>query len=818
MADTNNVTNLATPMIKGFEGLSLEAYKDAHGWSIGYGHFTLQKPSPPRILEEEADRLLNNDVRNFTNSVIGAVTNSTLSDQQLAALVSLTYNIGIDAFLSSTLLKKVNANDIKGASAEFLKWNKSQGKVLTVLTERRATERASFDTSAPPYDASKGTGVSNVPASSVSPGSTQSQSIKVQGVSFNFKEEQHGVLYHNIRIYIAGADVTPWLTGSVSIKKADRDGIGSASFTLANTYRAFEITEENINTKLKTPRFRLTDPYGPDGAYSELAKHVIHKNKTESSQNVKHEVSSIPRNVPQNQTMTDSTSQSYILQDDRKTIDSKQMVSSTVDKYNFNIGSLVFHKYDPIRIFVANPFSQTDDQWVCEFTGVVDTKPYSQNYVNGESIVNITCQDIRILMQSMRTQINPFASVSNENSLFFSKNVAKNNVNAGFWNDLVVTKGSSDKSLAHVLGGLTWFDSIKFLLLGQYDGKTYGKVGDLSLGEVRTYSASWKKDQRIAKLQDWNNLVIFGKSRKWLSKSVMREIGENTFPGKIWAPEKAYIHFLTPDSGLPVGNTIATSVAGGMVAQVDWVSRLELVARLCKDIDYQFHITGIGDLVFEFPFYDFMPSDFGATYNSLYTFKYQMTNDNINDEGGTPISALQITSTPLSEELSQNHPNDANFSGPQPASTWKKIIFSNVLASRIGPHIETYHVPGIASPTSDPATQDKLATLGLIEFNKRLAQFNTFDITAAYRALIGVNRPIYHAIKERMGISTTVSETWNIRQDATLNVDLSYTRKRELDGAWRFITGGEAAPISYSYLFEDSYMINNQGVGVATKS
>ncbi|MCD9436513.1 lysozyme, partial [Klebsiella pneumoniae] len=45
---------------------------------------------------------------------------------------------------TSTLLKKLNAGDIKGAADEFLRWNKSGGKVLNGLTRRREAERALF--------------------------------------------------------------------------------------------------------------------------------------------------------------------------------------------------------------------------------------------------------------------------------------------------------------------------------------------------------------------------------------------------------------------------------------------------------------------------------------------------------------------------------------------------------------------------------------------------------------------------------------------------------------------------------------------------
>jgi lysozyme len=64
-----------------------------------------------------------------------------INQNQFDALVSFCYNLGAGSLKSSTLLKKVNAdpND-PSIKLEFLKWNKSGGKVLNGLTLRRNAE------------------------------------------------------------------------------------------------------------------------------------------------------------------------------------------------------------------------------------------------------------------------------------------------------------------------------------------------------------------------------------------------------------------------------------------------------------------------------------------------------------------------------------------------------------------------------------------------------------------------------------------------------------------------------------------------------
>ena len=54
---------------------------------------------------------------------------------------SINNRVGTGALQKSTLIKKVNANPKDATIAdEFLKWNKSAGRVLAGLTRRRQAE------------------------------------------------------------------------------------------------------------------------------------------------------------------------------------------------------------------------------------------------------------------------------------------------------------------------------------------------------------------------------------------------------------------------------------------------------------------------------------------------------------------------------------------------------------------------------------------------------------------------------------------------------------------------------------------------------
>ena len=135
-------------LIKQFEGCKLTAYQDSVGvWTIGYGWTKPVDGKPIRagmtIKQETAERLLKTGLVSYESDV-SRLVKVGLTQGQFDALVSFTYNLGARSLSTSTLLRKLNAEDYAGAADEFLRWNKAGGKVLNGLTRRREAERALF--------------------------------------------------------------------------------------------------------------------------------------------------------------------------------------------------------------------------------------------------------------------------------------------------------------------------------------------------------------------------------------------------------------------------------------------------------------------------------------------------------------------------------------------------------------------------------------------------------------------------------------------------------------------------------------------------
>lgn len=142
------ISSIGIQLITSFEDLKLKAYDDGVGvWTIGYG--TTIYPNGVAVKKgdnctlEQAKSFFQHDLRRFQTAVNDAV-NIPLSQNQFDALVSLAYNIGTNAFKTSTLVKYLNALDYKAAADQFLVWNKAGGSVLKGLVRRREAERALF--------------------------------------------------------------------------------------------------------------------------------------------------------------------------------------------------------------------------------------------------------------------------------------------------------------------------------------------------------------------------------------------------------------------------------------------------------------------------------------------------------------------------------------------------------------------------------------------------------------------------------------------------------------------------------------------------
>ncbi len=116
-------------------------------YSIGLGHQI--QPNESYLMEstlndQEVLEIFRKDIEKIRLSMNKVIKVPVDKNQQLA-LLSLRYNIGENAFNSSTLLKLLNSGNYDGASARFAEWRLSEGMINKGLVATRERERQLFN-------------------------------------------------------------------------------------------------------------------------------------------------------------------------------------------------------------------------------------------------------------------------------------------------------------------------------------------------------------------------------------------------------------------------------------------------------------------------------------------------------------------------------------------------------------------------------------------------------------------------------------------------------------------------------------------------
>lgn len=131
------------------------ALDPADNYEIGWSH-KLTGPDDPlwfaRLSEDEADALAIEDLNKAAAGVCEALGASVddLTDNEYAAVIDFTYNLGVHRFETSTLCHFLTHGNLALAVDEFPKWDKARVNgtltVLPGLARRRAAEVAVWRT------------------------------------------------------------------------------------------------------------------------------------------------------------------------------------------------------------------------------------------------------------------------------------------------------------------------------------------------------------------------------------------------------------------------------------------------------------------------------------------------------------------------------------------------------------------------------------------------------------------------------------------------------------------------------------------------
>ncbi|MBS1016873.1 lysozyme [Acetobacter persici] len=138
-------------VISDFEGFRSNPYQDVRGiWTVGFGFtewngYQVTKTYPKSVSLSDAQQHLK-VLADMTAKQIQSLVKIPLNQNQLTALTSFVFNVGLSNFKGSTMLKLLNSGHIQQASAQFLLWDHAGTHVVQGLLCRRRKEQMIFDT------------------------------------------------------------------------------------------------------------------------------------------------------------------------------------------------------------------------------------------------------------------------------------------------------------------------------------------------------------------------------------------------------------------------------------------------------------------------------------------------------------------------------------------------------------------------------------------------------------------------------------------------------------------------------------------------
>ncbi|WP_340646572.1 glycoside hydrolase family protein [Phenylobacterium sp.] len=147
MKPRHQVSRTAIDLIKRFEGYRRKSAQLADSrWTIGYGH-TLTAREGAEVSEQDAEALLLYDLIAVAHSV-NEWTYTPLTQNQFDSLCAFAFNIGVDNFRRSSVLRRVNEGQLLQAACAMELWRKAdfEGEriVIDALVRRRSAEKTLF--------------------------------------------------------------------------------------------------------------------------------------------------------------------------------------------------------------------------------------------------------------------------------------------------------------------------------------------------------------------------------------------------------------------------------------------------------------------------------------------------------------------------------------------------------------------------------------------------------------------------------------------------------------------------------------------------
>lgn len=491
-------------------------------------------------------------------------------------------------------------------------------------------------------------------------------------------------------------------------------------------------------------------------------------------------------------------------------------VAKQITNQHIDVGDIVISKHDPIVIYAHNPYTE-NDEWYPVFTGWIKTVTERTTETTGESTITVNCYCIRALMQGMRISMNA-ALAQFEPVLVIH--------DAGYFSDQT---NANDSAWSTFLNGFSLEQTVSQLVIGKIDSRLNigpndsvigassvksGRVGNFTMGDVLRYPeeaakrsippsgtaavgvpASTGSDADADTLEKWHTISLFGYPRledgsnklgTFLTENQVKELGEASYTSGTNDPWNRKLHMLLPAAGTNV-QTLTKVSTDDSQNQFVFQNRWEIVRTAVQTLDYQLYTSPNGDLLLEFPMYDFVPEDFGPHWAPLFKYNSHLIESSVTPEAEVIPAGIVVTG------------NLHDFAEGQDDLYNKLALtvmaYSPVIATRFGMVDVQYH--------TIPFLKDlvRLKAYATLMYQRIIAKSSSISFSGVHRPFLLPNRPITHERRQRLGTSISIEHSWTIGAEATTDITIQAVRKRirERDGSYtyRFVTGGSQMAISY---------------------
>lgn len=467
-------------------------------------------------------------------------------------------------------------------------------------------------------------------------------------------------------------------------------------------------------------------------------------------------------------------------------------------------GCCIFNTNDPIRVFLRHPTeymkmdSGLEPVWYYGFTGYLVSVSVADNLGEGAYNLVLTAEGaatrmlrlsrmthnytgyLDVLTQSPELIVGDIVNVTGFSSLFTSLSMPQ------LLGTLVVGGGTQ---VLNQYGPQPITEEAKVQGIGRF------KMGDGN-GGIQLWNPEmfqgWQSEIH-PKLTEAEALEIGRTSGFGPDEDVFSSFGG--FSGKT-APDLGRLHILLPDRTFEHFNQIVeiAIVTPELVAASEFDSRLDVITKyICNYLLYSVQETPKGDVVAEFPFYDYLPYDLGD---------YGKQNL-INDETTSTVDLTEddnkaYTWIVAKGGVSQVADVDAKSGGGIKELTVVGHAILVNLIPRYGIRVFSADNPVMRTPEA------------VRFFLKVICAKVVADIRSSHSTLglsdpsIICNRPYLLSYKNVLGLLLRVSHSVQYQQSASTTLDLNYVRliHQEGDGTYKFMLfGGDdlaAKPLAYA--------------------